>query len=145
MLELDKFYQRFLDRDQPILEKKEPNIDDYSKMKVVIPEEKIEDSEINDKDTKECLKEKIDNLENMDVKDLLEVINTTRNNINEINAKNKWSQFYFDSVQKAIDMKLFEQEEKNLRDAYNERGELKRSRSSSKAKIVIKQVEDEFK
>ena len=145
MLELDKFYQRFLDRDQPILEKKEPNIDDYSKMKVVIPEEKIEDSEINDKDTKECLKDKIDNLENMDVKDLLEVINTTRNNINEINAKNKWSQFYFDSVQKAIDMKLFEQEEKNLRDAYNERGELKRSRSSSKAKIVIKQVEDEFK
>ena len=78
-----------------------------------------------------------------DKKDLLEIIGKTMENINEINSKDEVRKLYFETAQKAIDLKLIEEDFKMMKNAYDNKGELKRSRSSSRAKIVIQQAENE--
>ena len=147
--ELDIFYAKYMNRDQPIFEEVKPNPEDY--LEKLIPKEKLKnDSEIN-KDVENIIEKKakdnkleFDNFENKRKSELLEIIDKTMKNINEINSNNEVMGMYYDTIQKAIDFKLFEETEKMRKTAYNNKGELKRSRSSSKAKIEIEKAEKEI-
>ena len=147
MKELDLFYKNFMDRDQPIyqpiLVNKKPNAQEYLK-EIIPPEKKIEttDEHIENR-IKNRTNKLLENLENNDKKELMNAIEKTMENINEINNKNQVSQFYYEIAQKAFDLKLLEEDEKMMRNAYDNKGVLKRSRSSSRAKITIQQSENE--
>ena len=147
--ELDMFYANFMNREQPILENKNPNPNDY--LQELIPEEKRKEEEQIKEDTQNFVENKtkkkylmnFDDFDKKNKEELFEIISKTMNNINELNAKNDVRQLYFETAQKAIDLKLFEEDAKMMKNAYDNKGELKRSRSSSKAKIVIQNAENE--
>ena len=147
--ELDMFYANFMNREQPILEDKNPNPNDY--LQELIPEEKRKEEEQIKEDTQNFVENKtkkkylmnFDDFDKKNKEELFEIISKTMNNINELNAKNDVRQLYFETAQKAIDLKLFEEDAKMMKNAYDNKGELKRSRSSSKAKIVIQNAENE--
>ena len=149
MRELDIFYAEYMNRDQPIFEEVKPNPKDY--LKKLIPKEKLKnDSEIN-KDVENIIEKKakdnkleFDDFENKRKSELLEIIGKTMKNINEINSNNEVMGMYYDTIQKAIDFKLFEETEKMRKTAYNKNGQLKRSRSSSKASIEIEKAKKEI-
>ena len=81
---------------------------------------------------------------NKDKNELWDIIQKTMKNIDEANANNKESQYYYETIQKAFDIKLNDIEQKMMKDAYDNKGQLKRSRSSSRAKIVIEQTKNEL-
>ena len=144
--ELDDFYVKFKNRDRYIMhemDEKNPQIDLY--LEKIIPENRRQDDEKINEDTSKVIDDKVKNLdfENKETKELLEVIEKTLKNINEINSNNDVSNLYYETVQKAINLKLFEEDEKLIKNAYDSNGQLKRSRSSSKAKKVIDQVNNE--
>ena len=149
MKELDTFYANFMNREQPIIENENPDPENY--LKVLIPEEKRKEEKIINEDTKKCVeiqaqKQYLMNFDDFDKKnkdELFEIIDKTMQNINEINSNNKVRQLYFETAQKAIDLKLFEEDAKMMKNAYDNKGELKRSRNSSKARIVIQNAENE--
>ena len=149
MKELDNFYANFMNRDQPIIEKEKPNAEDY--LKKLIPIEKRKGEKKINEDMEKTIKEKMrqehlmsfDDFKNKDKDELFEIIGKTMQNINEINSKDKVRQLYFETAQKAIDLKLIEEDFKMKKNAYDNNVELKRSRSSSRAKIVIQQAENE--
>ena len=89
-------------------------------------------------------KKKIENLNKKKKKsegELLNVIKSTLNKINKINEKGQVAGFYFETMNKAIDFKMIENDEKMFREAYNKKGELKRTRTNtSKAKIAIEEA-----
>ena len=150
MKELDIFYANFMNRDQPLMEEEKPNPKEY--LKELIPEDKKQDKDEISENANKLIEDKtkkehyliIDDLKNKDKKELLDIIDKTMQNINEVNANNKILQLYYETTQKAIDLKLYEEEAKMMKNAYDNKGELKRSRSSSKAKIVIQQAEKEI-
>ena len=141
--ELVEFSVNFLNRDHDIMDREKPSPNLY--LKKIIPENRRQDDEKIDEDTSKVIDNKIKNydFENKNVSDLLKVIEETLQNINEINSNNDFSNLYYETVQKAIDLKLVEEDEKQIKDAYDN-GQLKRSRSSSKAKVVINQTNDEL-
>ena len=141
--ELVEFSVNFLNRDHDIIDREKPSPNLY--LKKIIPENRRQDDEKIDEDTSKVIDNKIKNydFENKNVSDLLKVIEETLQNINEINSNNDFSNLYYETVQKAIDLKLVEEDEKQIKDAYDNR-QLKRSRSSSKAKVVINQTNDEL-
>ena len=149
MKEIENFYDNYMNREQPILEKDKPKLNDY--LEELIPDEKQKDENKKNEDMEKTIKEKIkqkklisfDDFENKDKDELFNIIGKTMQNINEINSENKVRQLYFETAQKAIDLKLFEEDVKMMKSAYDNKGELKRSRSSSRAKIVIQQAENE--
>ena len=150
MRELDTFYAKFMNRDQPIIEKDKASLNDYLKEDLIPPEKQKDEQKINEdmeKTVKEKMKQEhlkpLEDFENKDKKDLLEIIGKTMENINEINSKSEVRKLYFETAQKAIDLKLIEEDFKLMKNAYDSKGELKRSRSSSRAKIVIQQAENE--
>lgn len=59
-------------------------------------------------------------------------------------TRDEESKYYYDTIQKAIDWKINEVDKELKENAYDNNGRLKRSRSSSKAKIVIERTEKEF-
>ena len=148
--ELVLFYGKYMNRDQPLMKQEKPKLNEFAEE--LIPEEKKRDKyEIKENVDKrienKTLKEhfmKLDDLENKNKNELLDIIDKTMQNINEVNSKNKILQLYYESTQKAIDLKLLEEDTKMMKNAYDNKGELKRSRSSSKAKIVIEQAEKEL-
>ena len=147
MKELDLFYKNFMDRDQPIyqpiLVNKKPKAQEYLK-EIIPPDKKIETTdEFIENRIKNKTNKLLENFENNDKKELMNAIEKTMENINEINNKNQVSQFYYEIAQKAFDLKLLEEDEKMMRNAYDNKGVLKRSRSSSRAKITIQQSENE--
>ena len=91
----------------------------------------------------------IEDIKDLDKKsqgELLNMVKDTLDKINKINDKGNVARFYFETMDKAIDFKMIENEEKMMREAYNKKGQLKRTRTnSSKAKEVIEQTEKEFK
>ena len=149
MKELDTFYANFMNRDQSIIEDEKPDPENY--LKELIPEEKRKEEKKINEDTKkrveiQAQKQYLMNFDDFDKKnkdELFEIIGKTMQNINEINSNNKVRQLYFETAQKAIDLKLFEEDAKMMKNAYDNKGELKRSRSSSKARIVIQDAENE--
>ena len=66
--------------------------------------------------------EQIKDLENKDEKELLNIIQNTLNDINKISEKNKMSNLYFETMNKAIDLKLLENDAKMIKDAYDKNG-----------------------
>ena len=90
---------------------------------------------------------KIENYKDLDKKsegELLDIIQKTLNNINKINDNSTIARLYFETMNKMIDFKMIENEEKMMRDAYNQRGELKKTRIESNAKKVIEDSEKDF-
>ncbi len=145
--ELDIFYVKFMNRDQPIyqpiLDNEKPNAEEY--LKEIIPPEKKEDLNSDYENLiEERTKKLLDNYKNRDKQELMDEIEKTMNNINEITNKNQVTQFYYEIAQKAFDLKLLEEDKKMMKTAYDNKGVLKRSRSSSRAKITIQQSENEF-
>ena len=148
--ELDLFYAKYMNRDQPLIEKEKPKLTEL--LQELIPEDKKRDEDEIKEDVEKRIENKtkqehymiLDDLKNKNKNELLDIIDKTMKNINEVNSKNKILQLYYESTQKAIDLKLFEEDAKMMKNAYDNKGELKRSRSSSKAKIVIEQTEKEL-
>ena len=147
--ELDTFYANFMNREQPIIIKNKPKPEEY--LEEIIPEDKRKDEEQKNEDRKKCVENKIkrqylmnfDDFDKKDKNELFEIIGKTIENINENNSKYQVRQLYFETAQKAIDLKLLEEDVKMMKTAYDKKGELKRSRSSSRARIVIQQTENE--
>ena len=105
----------------------------------------MEDSENMENYIENNAKEKkIENMKDLDKKsegELLDIIKNTLNKINQINEKGQVAGFYFETMNKAIDFKMIENEEKMMREAYNKKGELKNTRTNpSKAKIAIEEA-----
>ena len=150
MKELDIFYANFMNRDQPILEEEKPNMEEY--LKEIIPEDKKQEDEKINNDLEKVIDEKTqkqhfmttNDFKNKDKNELWDIIQKTMKNIDEANANNKESQYYYETIQKAFDIKLNDIEQKMMKDAYDNKGQLKRSRSSSRAKIVIEQTKNEL-
>ena len=144
--ELDRFYANFMNREQPIIEENKPETKAY--LEEIIPENKRKDEK---QKNEKCVEDKIKkqyfmNLDDFDKKgknELFDIIGKTMENINEINSNDKVKQLYYETAQKAIDLKLLEEDVKMMKTAYDKKGELKRSRSSSRAKFVIQQAENE--
>lgn len=144
--ELDRFYANFMNREQPIIGENKPETKAY--LEEIIPENKRKDEkQKNEKYVEDKIKKQyFMNLDDFDKKgknELFDIIGKTMENINEINSDNKFKQLYYETAQKAIDLKLLEEDVKMMKTAYDKKGELKRSRSSSRAKFVIQQAENE--
>ena len=135
-----------MNREQPIIEENKPKTKAY--LEEIIPENKRKDEK---QKNEKCVEDKIKkqyfmNLDDFDKKgknELFDIIEKTMENINEINSNDKVKQLYYETAQKAIDLKLLEEDVKMMKTAYDKKGELKRSRSSSRAKFVIQQAENE--
>ena len=146
---LYNFFKSFTNRDQIILNKKDPKISDLNGFTEEIVND--QDFNMNIKDSKNMqnfIENNVEEIKDLDKKsqgELLDIIKNTLNKINKINEKGQVAGLYFETMNRAIDLKMLENEEKMMREAYNKRGELKRTRSkSSKAKIVIEQTNKEF-
>jgi hypothetical protein len=150
MKELDIFYAKFMNRDQPILEDENPQPKDYLQ-KIIPLEKRQEDDKINDdrdkiieNQTKKEFNIQIEDFKNKDKNELIDLITKTMGNINEKITREQESKYYYDTIQKAIDWKINEVDKELKENAYDNNGKLKRSRSSSKAKIVIEKTQNEL-
>ena len=150
MKELDNFYANFMNRDQPILENEKPQPKDY--LEKIIPQEKQQEDDKIIEDTKKLIENKtkkefnieIEDFKNKDKDELIDLITKTMGNINEKISRDKESQYYYETIQKAIDWKINEVDKELKENAYDNNGRLKRSRSSSKAKVVIEATQNEL-
>ena len=151
---LINFAKDFTNRDKPILDIKDPNINDINGFSKEILEDKKFKLDSNSENVENFIEdnaedknfERIKDLDKKDKGELLDVIKNTLNNINKINEKSKVAGLYFETMNKLIDFKMLEKEEEMMREAYNQKGILKRTRSkSSKASIVIQNAEDDIK
>ena len=140
-----KFKADFDNRDNLVLDSKEPNINDFNK-EIIEDNSFQENININlsknvdiriDKKKKENNIPTIEDLDNRDEKELLDIIQNTLNDINKVNEKNQMANLYFETMNKAIDLKLLENDAKMMREAYNKNGELKKTRTGSLASMVI--------
>ena len=140
--ELDLFYAKFMNRDNAILEEEEPNVDDY--MEKIIPNEIQQDENklkntlnmtINNKAKDENVP--LDDYFDKNKVELLDIIDKTLKNIEEINEKNEINELYYDSVRKAIDLKLLEADKESMKNSIDPRtGLLKKTRSNNATKII---------
>ena len=151
---LINFAKDFTNRDKQILDIKDPNINDINGFSKEILEDKKFKLDSNSENVENFIEdnaedknfERIKDLDKKDKGELLDVIKNTLNNINKINEKSKVAGLYFETMNKLIDFKMLEKEEEMMREAYNQKGILKRTRSkSSKASIVIQNAEDDIK
>ena len=140
--ELDLFYAKFMNRDNAILEEEEPKVDDY--MEKIIPNEIQQDENklkntlnmtINNKAKDENIP--LDDYMDKNKVELLDIIDKTLKNIEEINEKNEINELYYDSVRKAIDLKLLEADKESMKNSIDPRtGLLKKTRSNNATKII---------
>ena len=74
---------------------------------------------------------------------MINIIDQTLKNIDEVNSKNEVSQLYFDTVQKAIDWKLYEAEKEEIKKKMEGGGKIKRTKTkASRASEVIKESQN---
>ena len=147
------FAQEFMKRDQPILEKKDLNLNDINGFsKEILADQNFKNNlskNMEDFLDKNIEDKKIENMKDLDKKsegELLNVITNTLNKINKINEKSNIAGLYFQTMNKMIDFKMVENEQKMMREAYNKKGELKSTRSNAtKAKKVIEKAESDLK
>ena len=147
---LYNFAKDFVNRDQNILNKKNPQIKDIDGFaEDIIEEPKFKKDIKTSENMNNFIERNIEDIKDLDKKsqgELLNMVKDTLDKINKINDKGNVARFYFETMDKAIDFKMIENEEKMMREAYNKKGQLKRTRTnSSKAKEVIEQTEKEFK
>ena len=151
---LNQFIQNFKNRDNPIIyknneDKNENDIIGFTKE--IIEEKNLKNDNMSEKvenfienNAEEKNFEKIRDLDKKSEGELLDIIQKTLNNINKINDNSTIARLYFETMNKMIDFKMIENEEKMMRDAYNQRGELKKTRIESNAKKVIEDSEKDF-
>ena len=150
--ENDKLYnfaKDFVNRDQNVLNLKDPQINDINGFAENIIEEPNFKRDIKTSENVDNFIEKnVEDFKDLDKKskgELLNMVKDTLEKINKINEKGQVAGFYFETMNKAIDFKMIENDEKMIRDAYNKKGQLKRTRTnSSKAKEVIEQTQKEI-
>lgn len=147
--QLDQFYADFNNRDNPIFEEDKPEPKHY--LKKIIPEEVKQDEEKLKETLHNSLLATTKNMPSYQTydekskKELISIIDKTLKNIEEVNTKNEVSQLYFDTVQKAIDWKLYEAEKEEIKQKMENPTKLKRTRTkSSKASEVIKETNEEI-
>ena len=147
--ELELFFINFTNRDNEIFEEEEPKAEDISK--VIIPKEVKQDQNLltqtlNKSIIEQAGKENVplDDFMDKNKMELIEIIDNTLKNISEINNQNQISEIYYNTVQKAIDLKLYEAEKEELKKAIDEKkGELQKRRVS-KASKVIEDIKSEY-
>ena len=147
------FAQEFMKRDQPILNKQNINLSDINGFsKEILEDKKFKNNLSKNMETfieKNVENKNIENMNDLDKKsegELLDIIKNTLNNINKINEKSNIAGMYFQTMNKMIDFKMVENEQKMMREAYNKKGELKSTRSNaSKAKKIIENTENDLK
>ena len=147
--QLDQFYADFNNRDNPIFEEDKPEPKHY--LKKIIPEEVKQDEDKLKETLHNSLLATTKNMPSYQTydekskKELRSIIDKTLKNIEEVNTKNEVSQLYFDTVQKAIDWKLYEAEKEEIKQKMDNPTKLKRTRTkSSKASEVIKEANEEI-
>jgi ribonuclease D len=146
---LYNFAKDFVNRDQNILNKKNPQIKDIDGFaEDIIEEPKFKKDIKTSENMNNFIERNIEDIKDLDKKsqgELLNMVKDTLDKINKINDKGNVARFYFETMDKAIDFKMIENDEKMIRDAYNKKGQLKRTRTnSSKAKEVIEQTQKEI-
>ena len=147
--QLEQFYADFNNRDNPIFEEDKPEPKHY--LKKIIPEEVKQDEDKLKETLHNSLLATTKNMPSYQTydekskKELISIIDKTLKNIEEVNTKNEVSQLYFDTVQKAIDWKLYEAEKEEIKQKMDNPTKLKRTRTkSSKASEVIKEANEEI-
>ena len=144
---LDQFYAAFNNRDNPIFEEENPTPNHY--LQKIIPDDVKQDEDKLKKTLHKSILTTTKNLpsfetyENKTKKELINIIDQTLKNIDEVNSKNEVSQLYFDTVQKAIDWKLYEAEKEEIKKKMEGGGKIKRTKTkASRASEVIKESQN---
>lgn len=144
---LDQFYADFNNRDNPIFEEENPTPNHY--LQKIIPDDVKQDEDKLKKTLHKSILTTTKNLpsfetyENKTKKELINIIDQTLKNIDEVNSKNEVSQLYFDTVQKAIDWKLYEAEKEEIKKKMEGGSKIKRTKSkASRASEVIKESQN---
>ena len=128
---LFNFAKEFTNRDKFILNKKDPKMNDLNGFTKEIVEDnkyKHDDKDIENFIENKVKEKKIEDINNLDKKnegELLDIIKNTLNNINKLSEKGQVVGAYFETMNNAIDYKNLENEEKNMREAYNRRNKIK--------------------
>lgn len=141
--ELELFFANFTNRDNEIFEEEEPKINQIQEN--VIPDDP--EFEQNDNILAQTLTQTINNKaknENIEFEDyldkskreLIDIIDKTLKQINEANQENEMKSFYYNTTQKALDMKIYEND-KELMKQNLEKKNIKKSKVNSI-------VDDEF-
>ena len=143
--ELELFFINFTNRDNEIFEEEEPKAEDISK--VIIPKEVKQDQDIltqtlNKSIIEQAEKENVplDDFMDKNKMELIEIIDNTLKNINEINKQNQISEIYYNTVQKAIDLKIYEAEKEMIKNDIDEKNEEFKKKKMSKASKVIEDI-----
>ena len=147
--ELELFFINFTNRDNEIFEEEEPKAEDISK--VIIPKEVKQDQDIltqtlNKSIIEQAEKENVplDDFMDKNKMELIEIIDNTLKNINEINKQNQISEIYYNTVQKAIDLKIYEAEKEMIKNDIDEKNEEFKKKKMSKASKVIEDIKSEY-
>ena len=131
--QLEQFYADFNNRDNPIFEEDNPEPKHY--LQKIIPEEVKQDEDKLKETLHNSLLATTKNMPSYQTydekskKELISIIDKTLKNIEEVNTKNEVSQLYFDTVQKAIDWKLYEAEKEEIKQKMDNPTKLKRTKS----------------
>ena len=147
--ELELFFINFTNRDNEIFEEEEPKAEDISK--VIIPKEVKQDQDIltqtlNKSIIEQAEKENVplDDFMDKNKMELIEIIDNTLKNISEINKQNQISEIYYNTVQKAIDLKIYEAEKEMIKNDIDEKNEELKKKKMSKASKVIEDIKSEY-
>ena len=141
--ELELFFANFTNRDNEIFEEEEPKINQIQENVIPDDPEFEQDNNILAQTLTQTINNKAKN-ENIEFEDyldkskreLIDIIDKTLKQINEANQENEMKSFYYNTTQKALDMKIYEND-KELMKQNLEKKNIKKSKVNSI-------VDDEF-
>ena len=141
--ELELFFANFTNRDNEIFEEEEPKVNQIQENVIPNDTEFKQDNNILSQTLTQTINNKAKN-ENIEFEDyldkskreLIDIIDKTLKQINEANEENEMKSFYYNTTQKALDMKIYEND-KELMKQNLEKKNIKKSKVNSI-------VDDEF-
>ena len=141
--ELELFFANFTNRDNEIFEEEEPKVNQIQENVIPNDTEFKQDNNILSQTLTQTINNKAKN-ENIEFEDyldkskreLIDIIDKTLKQINEANQENEMKSFYYNTTQKALDMKIYEND-KELMKQNLEKKNIKKSKVNSI-------VDDEF-
>ena len=134
---LELFFANFTNRDNEIFDKEKPNVNDMQQDVILKEENFKQDENVLSKTLTETINKKaedekidFDEFSNKNKQELIDIIDKTLKTINEANQENDMKSVYFDSIQKAIDFKIYEQDKELMKQ------NLKNMRKSKASQVI---------
>ncbi len=141
--ELELFFANFTNRDNEIFEEEEPKINQIQENVIPDDPEFERDDNILTQTLTQTInkKAKDENIEfedylNKSKRELIDIIDKTLKQINEANQENEMKSFYYNTTQKALDMKIYENDKELMKQNLG-----KKNIKKSKVNSI---VDDEF-